>query len=220
MHQSPRHNAPRSRTRLLAAGTLAALLAACGGGDSAPAAAGAPPATAAPATPVPGGGGTGGSGSSASPSPLVVTTGTCGLPDFGAAVVTRVNQYRNAGAVCGSRGGFAPAGGLAWNSNLWLAADTHSRDMAARNFFSHTGSDGSSAGQRITAAGYAWSGYGENIAAGQATVVEVVDGWMASEGHCANIMNGNFVDIAVACVAGNSATTYRSYWTMALARPR
>jgi len=51
-------------------------------------------------------------------------------------------------------------------------------------------------------------------------VAEVVDGWMASEGRCANIMNSNFVDIAVACVPGSSATTYRTYWTMELGRPR
>lgn len=207
-----------TRSRGLTASAVAVLLAACGGGgnDTPPAAAGAPtagtpPAAAAPAIPAPG---------TSSPGPLIVTTGTCNLPDFAPTLLARVNQFRNAGASCGSRGSFAPTGGLAWNSNLGLAADAHSRDMVSGNFFSHTGSAGSNAGQRITAAGYSWSSYGENIAAGQATVVEVVDGWMASEGHCANIMNGNFVDIGVACVPGTGATTYRSYWTMALGRPR
>ena len=202
-----------SRNRGRVASAVAVLLAACGGGgtDTPPAAAGAPPAAAAPATPAPG---------TTGPAPLVVNTGTCNLPDFAAALLTRVNQARNAGATCGSRGSFAPAGGLAWNSNLGQAADAHSRDRVGGNFCSHTGTGGSNAGQRITAAGYSWSSYGENIAAGQATVVEVVDGWMASEGHCANIMNGNFVDIGVACVPGTSATTYRSYWTMALGKPR
>lgn len=215
MNKTPYSSVRCARTRALAASAVAVLLAACGGGgsDPTPAAAGTPPAAAAPATPAPSTGPVGAS-------PLVVTTGTCNLPDFGAMVLARVNQFRNAGAVCGSRGSFAPAVALAWNGNLGLAADAHSRDMVSGNFFSHTGSGGSSAGQRITAAGYNWSSYGENIAAGQATVTEVVDGWMASEGHCVNIMNGNFVDIAVACVPGTSATTYRSYWTMALGRPR
>ena len=194
---------------------LVALVAACGGGGddaapAAPAAAGAPPA---PAASTPSGGG-GGSGSGAS------ATGTCNLPDFASGVLVRVNQYRAAGASCGSRGTYAPAPGLAWHLALTQAADSHSRDMVANNFFSHTGANGSSAGQRITAAGYNWSTYGENIAAGQATINAVVDGWMASDGHCANIMNASFADIGVACVPGGTATAYRTYWTMNLGRSR
>jgi len=149
-----------------------------------------------------------------------LATGTCNLPGFAADMLTRVNQFRAAGASCGSHGVFAPATGLAWSAALSQAADAHSRDMVANNFFSHTGSDGSSAGQRITAAGYPWSAYGENIAAGQATVAEVVDGWMASDGHCANIMNAAFVDIGVVCLPGNTSTSYRSYWTMELGKSR
>jgi uncharacterized protein YkwD len=92
--------------------------------------------------------------------------------------------------------------------------------MVARNFFSHTGSDGSDAGQRDTAAGYVWSAWGENIAAGYASVQSVVDGWMASDGHCANLMNARFVDTGLACVKGTSANTYPSNWTLELAAPR
>jgi uncharacterized protein YkwD len=47
----------------------------------------------------------------------------------------------------------------------------------------------------------------------------VVDGWLASPGHCANIMNASYADMATACVA-SSTSTYRTYWTMDLARPR
>ena len=92
--------------------------------------------------------------------------------------------------------------------------------MVANNFFSHTGSNGSTLGDRATAAGYAWSSLGENIAAGQASVAEVVDGWMKSDGHCANLMNAGFRDIGVACVAGNANTTYRTYWTQDFGTPR
>ena len=67
-------------------------------------------------------------------------------------------------------------------------------------------------------AGYAWRAYGENIAAGQTSAQAVVDGWLASPGHCANIMNASYVDMATACVASNTAT-YRTYWTMDLGRP-
>lgn len=92
--------------------------------------------------------------------------------------------------------------------------------MVTHNFFSHTGSDGSTLGTRATAAGYVWSSLGENIAAGQATVTEVVDGWMKSDGHCANLMNPGYRDIGVACVAGSSSNTYRTYWTQDFGKPR
>jgi uncharacterized protein YkwD len=124
-----------------------------------------------------------------------------------------VNRYRAVGATCGERGAFPAVPALSWNDALASASLVHSDDMVAANFFSHTGSDGSSAGQRITAAGYAWRTWGENIAAGQPTVTSVVAAWMNSPGHCANVMNANFRDIGVACVSGSSGNTYRTYWT-------
>ncbi len=131
-----------------------------------------------------------------------------------------INARRTAGASCGSRGNFAATTGLAMNAALNQSALAHSDDMMAGNFFSHTGSSGSNAGQRAAAAGYVWSTWGENIAAGQPTVSNVVDGWMASDGHCANIMNANFRDIGLACVSGSASNTYRSYWTMTLGAAR
>lgn len=129
-----------------------------------------------------------------------------------------VNARRAAGATCGSRGSFAPAAALSWNTKLTAASYGHSRDMADNNYFSHTSLDGRTLGDRVTAAGYGWSALGENIAGGQNTVQQVVDGWMASEGHCANIMNANFTEIGVAC-AYNASSTYKYYWTMDLGRP-
>lgn len=134
-------------------------------------------------------------------------------------MLQRVNAYRAAGASCGSRGTFAAAAALTWNTKLTDAAYGHSRDMADNNYFSHTSLDGRTLGQRVTAAGYSWSAVGENIAGGQSTVQSVVDGWMASDGHCANIMNASFTQIGVAC-ASNTNSTYVRYWTMVLARPQ
>jgi uncharacterized protein YkwD len=142
------------------------------------------------------------------------------LPDFAAAALARVNQVRAAGATCGARGSFAPAAALTWSNLLTQASDVHSRDMQANNFFSHTGSNGSSLSQRVDATGYDWSGLGENIAAGYPSVNAVVDGWMGSDGHCANLMNPNFTQFGLACVSGTSANTYSNYWTMDLARSR
>ncbi len=140
---------------------------------------------------------------------------TCNLPDFQAALLQRVNEERARGATCGARGAFAPAAALQWNAALTTAALVHSQDMASNDFFSHTGSNGSSVGQRLASAGYAYRTYGENIAAGYGTVKAVIDGWMASDGHCANLMNAAFRDIGVACVPGG-ASRYPTYWTMDL----
>ncbi len=135
-------------------------------------------------------------------------------------MLARVNAARAAGASCGSAGSFAAAPPLAWNLIATQAALRHSDDMVARDFFDHRGSDGSSAGDRLSAAGYAWSRWGENIAAGQGSVAEVVAGWMASPGHCANLMQPSFKDLGVACVSGSASNRYRSYWSMTLAAPR
>ena len=135
-------------------------------------------------------------------------------------MLAAVNARRAAGASCGSEGNFPAAAPLVWNSALTQAALSHSDDMVASNVFSHTGSDGSSAGQRATAAGYAWQSLGENIAAGQSSVAGVMAGWMASPGHCANIMRASYKDIGVACVSGGAGNTYRSYWTMSLGLAR
>ena len=147
------------------------------------------------------------------------TSATCGLPDFQASVLARINQYRAAGASCRSAGSFAPAAPLAWNSLLAQAAAGHSQDMAANNYFSHTGRNGSSMVDRVNATGYAWSNLAENIAAGYPSVTAVVDGWMASDGHCRNLMNPQLQHVGLACVA-SSTSTYRTYWTMDAARPR
>lgn len=74
------------------------------------------------------------------------------------------------------------------DSRLSSASLGHSQDMAANDYFDHTGSDGSSPWDRAEAAGYA-SPSGENIAAGYQTAQDVMNGWMNSEGHRANILN-------------------------------
>ncbi|MBT2489499.1 sigma-70 family RNA polymerase sigma factor [Streptomyces sp. ISL-96] len=88
-------------------------------------------------------------------------------------------------------------GPVSQNSRLNTAAQRHSADMAARDFFDHTNPDGAGPGERITAAGYAWSTYGENIAMGQRTPAQVMESWMNSSGHRANILNCSFKEIGI-----------------------
>jgi len=113
-----------------------------------------------------------------------------------ATLLQLVNDVRSKGCTCGTT--VMPAvGTVVWNDQLAKAAYDHSVDMNTQDYFSHTGLDGSSPGQRITAAGYHWSSYGENIAEGYLTEQIVMNAWLGSEGHCKNIMDGGFKDMGV-----------------------
>jgi uncharacterized protein YkwD len=106
--------------------------------------------------------------------------------------------------------------GLKLNSKLNLAAQKHSEDMALRDYFSHTGVNGSSSGDRATSAGYKFSYLGENIAAGYITPQEVVLGWMNSPEHRANIMNANYREMGLGYYYLKNDTgnvNYNYYWT-------
>ena len=145
---------------------------------------------------------------------------SCAIPNFAAASLAAINQRRAAGASCGSRGSFAAAAPLRWSAQLAEAAAAHSTDMATRNYFSHTSADGRTMSDRVNATGYAWASLGENIAAGYADIDSVVDGWMRSDGHCANIMNPAFDEMGLACVKGAAGSQYGQYWTQNLALKR
>ncbi|MFD0264994.1 CAP domain-containing protein [Streptomyces sp. NPDC127106] len=96
---------------------------------------------------------------------------------------------------------------LTLNAKLTAAAQSHSQDMAAHANMSHTGSDGSDPGQRITRAGYTWSTYGENVAYGYSTPAAVMEGWMNSPGHKRNILDCSFKEIGIGYAQPNH------YWT-------
>ena len=81
---------------------------------------------------------------------------------------------------------------------------------------SHTGSDGSNPGDRIARAGYRFSAWAENVAMGYPDAASVMDGWMNSPGHRANILSGNVTEIGVGLAY---AADGAPYWTMVLARP-
>jgi uncharacterized protein YkwD len=137
--------------------------------------------------------------------------------DFENQVLTLVNQKRAAGATCG--GVYKPpVPALTLDSRLRCAARKHSKDMGLNNFFSHTGSNGSSPWQRITWAGYTYSYAGENIAAGQSTPSAVMNSWMNSSGHCNNIMSPNFKHLGVGYYY-RSGSTYGHYWTQDFGAP-
>ncbi|WKU43109.1 CAP domain-containing protein [Streptomyces sp. VNUA116] len=86
---------------------------------------------------------------------------------------------------------------LTVNAKLQAAAQGHSDDMAARDYYDHTSPEGKSPGDRMTAAGYHWSTYGENIFKSPQDARTAMDGWMKSSGHRANILNCSFKEIGV-----------------------
>lgn len=103
------------------------------------------------------------------------------------------------------------------NGKLTAAADGHSAYQARIGRLTHTSANRSNAGKRMTAAGYSWSRWGENVAYGYATPAAVMKAWMRSAGHRANILNARFTEIGVSAVASAKGTLY---WTMDLAKPK
>ena len=105
----------------------------------------------------------------------------------GKALLAEVNAARARPRMCG-RQRFAAARPLNWNTALGAAAQGHSKAMAYGNYFAHRDPDGDGPADRARAAGYRGRQIGENIAAGQDSVRTVVEGWLVSPGHCANLM--------------------------------
>ena len=133
-------------------------------------------------------------------------------------MLTQVNNARSQARNCGTAN-YKATVALSWNCTLEAVADEHNSDMGDHNFFSHTGSDGLSVGDRVTNAGYNWSAAGENIAAGQPTIDAAMKAWLDSPGHCANIMSTSYTEIGAASYTV-SGSDYSIYWTQVFARPR
>lgn len=133
------------------------------------------------------------------------------MVEFEEDVLVIVNEVRAAGASCGGQA-FAATGPLTMNPALRCAARVHSKDMADRAFFDHTNPDGEDPFVRMERAGYTYFTAGENIAAGQTTPSQVMQGWMDSPGHCRNIMSPDFAEIGVGTFEADSGG-FRYLWT-------
>lgn len=96
-----------------------------------------------------------------------------------AAFVEGLNDYRTSV-------GCAP---LEWNAQVAEVAEAHSQDMLDRSFFAHTNPDGVTASGRLQEAGISYRSMAENIAWGYPTGASVLEGWLGSSGHRANIEN-------------------------------
>lgn len=115
---------------------------------------------------------------------------------FAAEVVNLVNQER-------AKAGLSP---LTIHTQAESAAAVRAKEI--ERSFSHTRPDGSSFYTALTSAGIRYQSAGENIAYGQMTPREVMDSWMNSSGHRANILNGNYTSIAVSHYQNGAGVHY------------
>ncbi|ADV68809.1 CAP domain-containing protein [Deinococcus maricopensis] len=137
---------------------------------------------------------------------------------FNLEVLRLTNDARARGWNCDlKRYGGAPQPALRRNAQLDVAARSQSIGMAANNYFAHESPvDGSRPADRVHASGYDYRATGENIAAGQRSPQEVVNGWLNSHGHCVNIM-GDYTEIGLS-YAERPGSTYGTYWTQIFGR--
>jgi len=135
----------------------------------------------------------------------------------GKALLAQVNAARAKPRLCG-RQRFAAARPLSWNAALGAAAQGHSKAMAYGNYFAHQDPDGDMPADRARAAGYRGRQIGENIAAGQGSPNKAMAGWLASPGHCANLMNPMFTQVGAA-YAQDARSDEGVYWTMLFGAP-
>ncbi|MET7617377.1 CAP domain-containing protein [Streptomyces sp. NPDC005408] len=150
------------------------------------------------------GSGTGSSGGGERPTPRTDSgsgsgSGSGSSSGAEAQVLALVNKER-ASAGCSA---------LMSNAKLTRAADDYSDVMARSGVMSHTGPDGSTMAGRVDATGYLWSALGENIAQGQSDAAAVMDAWMHSPGHRANILNCSYKEIGIGVHFGDGGP----WWT-------
>ncbi|MED4018608.1 CAP domain-containing protein [Sutcliffiella cohnii] len=125
------------------------------------------------------------------------TDQSIGVSAFEQKVVQLTNEER-------AKQGLAP---LQLDKNLSKVAREKSKDMQTQNYFSHTSPTYGSPFEMMNQFGISYKSAGENIAMGQRSPEEVVNAWMNSPGHRANIMNSSFTHIGVGHVEQGN------YWT-------
>lgn len=121
-------------------------------------------------------------------------------------VLQLVNQER-------SKQGLQP---LILNWEVSRVAKIKSQDMRDKGYFSHNSPTYGSPFTMMRNFGISYKSAGENIAGGQRTSQEVMNAWMNSSGHRANILSSSYTELGVGYVTGGS---YGTYWTQMFIRP-
>jgi uncharacterized protein YkwD len=98
-----------------------------------------------------------------------------------------------------------------FDATIAATAAAHSADQAARRTMSHTGSDGSNAGQRLTRNGVAWSSWGENVGAGFTDPAVLLQAWLNSPTHRPIVLSASYTRVGTGVATASNGTRY---WTM------
>ena len=122
------------------------------------------------------------------------------------AVIAAMNRERAAY-------GLAP---LRVNTRLALAAGDRIHDLFSKHYFNHVSPDGMQPFVWAERHGYDYTSIGENLAAGYRTAASVVDGWMHSPGHRANILGRDFNEVGVAIAGGSPVDNFNGPTVVAI----
>ncbi|MBP5857896.1 hypothetical protein KAJ83_12830 [Marivibrio halodurans] len=146
---------------------------------------------------------------------IVLAAPTSPVPaGWGERVLENVNIFRQ-------RYGLLP---LSRNRLLDRAAQAHVEDMARRDYFAHRTPDGTGPADRVDRVGYHWSRVLENLAAGQPSAREVVQGWIDSKaGHREAMLDKTVREVGIGYTyrpQGGSRVPVQHFWAMTMAAPR
>jgi len=136
------------------------------------------------------------------------TAGLADLAQVRAAILDRVNRAR-------AQAHLPP---LRANARLEQTALRHAQDMLARSYYGHDSPEGTDVLQRSKMAGYRPRFAGENIARGQYSVEEVMNGWLGSKEHREHILASSFSELGSAVVYGKNKQGWQVLWVQAFGR--
>lgn len=138
------------------------------------------------------------------------TAGLANLDTVRALMLNRVNDERIAAGL--------PA--LTMHPLLNISAQGHANDMFNRAYYAHESPEGTTVFTRVTITGYEAQLAAENIAKNQLSVTEVMDSWMDSPGHRANILDTAVTDVGFGLAYGKNAEGYTTLWVQNFAQPQ
>jgi uncharacterized protein YkwD len=134
------------------------------------------------------------------------------VPEIVVPVLVALNKFRVANGL--SR--------LDFDNRLATAATGHADAMAAADFFSHTGANGSSLSKRVSDVGYPWRLVAENVAAGMQDGGEAVAVWIDSPGHRKNMLTAGLTHAGIGYVRASpdlGKVAYEHYWVLVMGAP-
>jgi uncharacterized protein YkwD len=163
------------------------------------------------------------------PAPAAAPTGTtptlpgnCAVADSPAQALAKLNDYRAAGARCGSAGNFPSTGALQWQGTLAQVAASRGRALAPSGGSGGSGGSAAALGDdhltaRLLDAGYPAQSAAENRAAGPTRLALVVADWVRNPASCARLMSPSYTEAGLAC---QRAADGSAHWVLVLAKPR